>query len=167
MVHRHMGSRAYIGIGSNLGQRIYALGYAVQRLRALGEAVDCSPVYETVPVGYADQPDFLNMVVGITTQQTPFALLDGLQRIELEYGRQRLFQNGPRTLDLDVLLFDDCHLHVDRLQIPHPRMLERGFVMIPLAHLAPNLVLSGGRRVKEIADNFRAEGDIRHVGCFW
>jgi 2-amino-4-hydroxy-6-hydroxymethyldihydropteridine diphosphokinase len=133
---------AYIGMGANLPSRVgppeATLAAAVSRLESLGRVVARSSLYSTEPVGFADQPHFLNAVVMLETDLDPHALLEGLLRIELEFGRDRSagHRNGPRTLDLDILVFGDLTLSEPGLELPHPRMLERGFVMIPLAELA-------------------------------
>lgn len=157
---------AYIGVGANLGRRIDALHHAVEHLGWLGP-VACSDVYETAPVGYQDQPDFLNMVVSLCTDYQPLALLDVLLGIEAQYGRERSVRFGPRSLDLDILLYDNRYVCYRNLQIPHPRMWERGFVVVPLANLAPSYRAPGGLSVAELAARFRNKGDIRHVGRFW
>jgi 2-amino-4-hydroxy-6-hydroxymethyldihydropteridine diphosphokinase len=133
---------AYIGMGANLpsraGQPEATLAAAASRLESLGRIAARSSLYSTEPVGFADQPDFLNAVVILETDLDPHALLEGLLRIELEFGRDRSAgnRNGPRTLDLDILVFGDLTLSEPGLELPHPRMLERGFVMVPLAELA-------------------------------
>lgn len=158
--------QAYIGIGTNIGERIHALTYAREGLLKLG-AVRCSAVYETAPVGYTDQRDFLNMVACVTTDLKPLPLLEYLLRLEAEYGRQRIIRYGPRTLDLDILLYDHDYVCFQSLQIPHPRMWNRGFVMVPLADLDPERRVPGGQSVQQVAQVFREKGDIRYVGRFW
>ena len=133
---------AYIGMGANLPSRAgppeATLAAAGLRLESLGRVAARSSLYSTEPVGFADQPHFLNAVVMLETDLDPHALLEGLLRIELEFGRDRSAgnRNGPRTLDLDILVFGDLTVSEPGLELPHPRMLERGFVMIPLAELA-------------------------------
>jgi 2-amino-4-hydroxy-6-hydroxymethyldihydropteridine diphosphokinase len=133
---------AYIGMGANLPSRAgppeATLAAAASRLESLGRVVARSSLYSTQPVGFADQPRFLNAVVVLETGLDPHALLEGLLRIEHEFGRDRSagIPNGPRTLDLDILVFGDLTVSEPGLELPHPRMLERGFVMIPLAELA-------------------------------
>jgi 2-amino-4-hydroxy-6-hydroxymethyldihydropteridine diphosphokinase len=129
-------------MGANLPSRVgppeATLAAAASRLESLGRVVARSSLYSTEPVGFADQPHFLNAVVILETDLDPHALLEGLLRIELEFGRDRSAanRNGPRTLDLDILVFGDLAVSEPGLELPHPRMLERGFVMIPLAELA-------------------------------
>lgn len=99
------------------------------------EVMQVSSVYETDPVGYADQPAFLNMTAALSTALEPLELLRLLLKLELELGRVRKFRNGPRVIDLDLLLVDDVSLSLPELELPHPRMLERAFVMVPLSEV--------------------------------
>lgn len=134
---------AYIGLGANLtspaGPPEATLAAAVARLGSLGRVLSCSSLYSTAPVGFADQPRFLNAVVGVETDRSPRELLEALLVIEREFGRDRAagIANGPRTLDLDVLLCGDLVLSEYDLEIPHPRMPERAFVLVPLGEIAP------------------------------
>jgi 2-amino-4-hydroxy-6-hydroxymethyldihydropteridine diphosphokinase len=133
---------AYIGMGSNLATRAgnpeATLVAAAVRLESLGRLVARSSLYSTEPVGFADQPRFLNAVVALETDLDPYALLQGLLGIEQEFGRDRsaVTRNGPRTLDLDILVFGDQKISEPGLEIPHPRMEERAFVLIPLREIA-------------------------------
>ena len=133
---------AYIGMGSNLaspaGDPEATLTAAAGRLKSLGSVAARSSLYSTEPVGFANQPRFLNAVVILETGLTPRDLLQGLLRIEQEFGRDRssAIRNGPRTLDLDILVFGDERISEPGLEIPHPRMLERDFVLVPLVELA-------------------------------
>jgi len=131
--------RAYLGIGSNLGDRLGRLQAAVLGLAAAADVtvVGVSPVYETTPVGGPPQPDYLNAVVGLDTARSPRRLLDLAQRLEAAAGRVRVERWGPRTLDVDVLLVGDQTVHEPDLEVPHPRLRERGFVLAPLADLDP------------------------------
>jgi 2-amino-4-hydroxy-6-hydroxymethyldihydropteridine diphosphokinase len=136
---------AYIGMGSNLaspaGPPETTLAAAADRLQSLGQVKARSSLYSTEPVGYAPQPRFLNTVVALDTSLSAPALLESLMRIEQEFGRDRKssIPNGPRTLDLDILILGDLATHEPGLEIPHPRMAEREFVMIPLAEIASKL----------------------------
>jgi 2-amino-4-hydroxy-6-hydroxymethyldihydropteridine diphosphokinase len=134
--------RAYLAIGSNLGDRLAHLQFAVDELAAApGVQVGAvSRVYETAPVGGPKQDPFLNGVVAVDTDLDPHALLALAQRIEVGAQRVRVERWGPRTLDVDVLLYDDVRLDDPDLTIPHPRMWERGFVLAPLRDVAPGLV---------------------------
>lgn len=135
--------RAYLGLGSNLGDRAALLQGAVNGLAAMGgvTVAAVSPVYETEPVGGPEQPEYLNAVVGIDTDLTPRQLLEVAQRLEREAGRVRDGEErwGPRTLDVDVLLVGDEHVDEPDLVVPHPRLYERAFVMVPLSDLEPML----------------------------
>ncbi len=133
--------RAYLGIGSNLGDRAARLQEAVDGLAAADGVTiaDVSPVYETDPVGGPEQPQYLNAVVAVDTDRTPRELLEIAQRLEDEAERVRGERWGPRTLDVDVLLVGDEEVAEPDLVVPHPRMYERAFVMVPLADLDPML----------------------------
>jgi 2-amino-4-hydroxy-6-hydroxymethyldihydropteridine diphosphokinase len=130
---------AYIALGANLGDRDATLRKAVRRLASLGEVVAVSSLYETDPVGYADQPQFLNAVLRIETDLSPNELMRALLTVEQEMGRLRTFRNAPRPLDLDLLMVDDVVVESPELTLPHPRLHERAFVLIPLAEIAPSL----------------------------
>ena len=131
--------RAYLGIGSNLGERLGYLQLAVDQLAATEgvTVVGVSPVYETAPVGGPEQPDYLNAVVAVDTTLTAHQLLTLAQSIEVEAARVRTVHWGPRTLDVDVLLVGDERIDAPDLVVPHPRMTERAFVVVPLADLDP------------------------------
>ncbi len=131
--------RAYLGIGTNLGDRLAYLQLAVDALIAADgvRVVAVSPVYETAPVGGPEQPDYLNAVVALDTASTPRALLDLAHAIESAADRVRTVRWGPRTLDVDVLLVGDEQVDEPDLVVPHPRMEERAFVVVPLADLDP------------------------------
>ena len=132
-------ARAYIGLGSNLGDREGRLRAALQALRDAGVAVlRTSRLVETVPVGKTDQPNFLNAAAEIRTDLSARDLLDLLLRIETSLGRVRAERWGPRTLDLDLLLYDGEVIREEGLEVPHPRMHERRFVLEPLAEIAPD-----------------------------
>ncbi len=133
----------YIGLGANLpssaGPREATLIAAAQRLVSLGRVAARSSLYSTAPVGFADQPRFLNAVIALETEMTPRGLLEELLAIEREFGRDRAasIPNGPRTLDLDILLFGDLMVNEPGLEIPHSRLAERAFVLVPLSEIAP------------------------------
>jgi 2-amino-4-hydroxy-6-hydroxymethyldihydropteridine diphosphokinase len=134
--------RAYLGLGSNLGDRAAMLQLAVDDLAAADgiRVVAVSGVYETAPVGGPEQDDFLNAVVAIETGLSARALLAVAQGIEAHAGRVRTVRWGPRSLDVDVLLVGDEQVDEPDLQVPHPRLYERGFVLAPLRDVAPDLV---------------------------
>lgn len=130
----------YLGLGSNLGDRRGKLAEALQRLRDVIDIQNISSVYETEPVGYLDQPRFLNIACCGNTWLSPEELLHFIKNIEITVGRQPSFRNGPRAIDIDILLYDDLQIVEDHLIIPHPRMTERAFVLAPLAEIAPTVV---------------------------
>lgn len=138
-------STAYLGLGGNLGDRVQNLREALRRLAAApGLLIGAtSSVYETKPVGVAGQPDFLNMVVRVETTLAPRELLSLCLRIETELGRVRRDHWGPRTIDLDVLWYDGRTWCDSELVLPHPRLKERAFVLVPLAEIAPRIALDG------------------------
>ncbi|MEK6398739.1 MAG: 2-amino-4-hydroxy-6-hydroxymethyldihydropteridine diphosphokinase [Terriglobus sp.] len=133
---------AAIALGSNLGDRESTLSHAAESLARLGRVVAVSPWLQTAPVGYANQPDFLNGAVVLETQQPPDELLQALLQIERNHGRDRShgIEKGPRTLDLDLLLYDDLVIITPELTVPHPEMHTRRFVLEPLAAIAPDMV---------------------------
>ncbi|GAB4482128.1 MAG: 2-amino-4-hydroxy-6-hydroxymethyldihydropteridine diphosphokinase [Anaerolineales bacterium] len=130
----------YLALGSNLGDRLANLRAALAALPPAARVLDTSHIYETAPWGYAEQPNFFNMAARLETELSPQALLDFLKGLESRLGRIPNFQNGPRLIDLDLLFYDDLVLNTPPLVIPHPRLHERAFVLIPLADLAPDLV---------------------------
>ena len=131
---------AYLALGTNLGDRSANLRAALEALAARLTLAARSRVYETPPWGYADQPAFFNMVIAARTDLPPLALLDMLKSLETALGRRPSFRYGPRQIDLDILFYDDLVLDLPRLTIPHPRLHERAFVLVPLAEIAPDLV---------------------------
>jgi 2-amino-4-hydroxy-6-hydroxymethyldihydropteridine diphosphokinase len=154
--------RVYIGMGSNLaseaGDPEATLAAAARRLESLGRIVARSSLYSTEPVGFAEQPRFLNAVVAVETELDPYTLLDGLLRIEREFGRDRSsgIRNGPRTLDLDILVFGDQRIAEPELEIPHPRISERDFVLVPLVELASRDQTTGiPESVSQLVQAFR------------
>lgn len=129
----------YISLGTNLGQRESNLQAALKAFSPGIQTLKQSPLYQTKPWGYADQPDFLNQVVKAQTKLSPLELLDYLKEIEERVGRTPTFRYGPRIVDLDILFYDDLIFENERLIIPHPRLAERAFVLVPLSKIAPNL----------------------------
>jgi 2-amino-4-hydroxy-6-hydroxymethyldihydropteridine diphosphokinase len=134
-----MSHTVYLSLGSNVGDRAAQIADAIERLRAIGEVAAVSSLYETAPVEVTNQPWFLNAVVRLETRLDPNRLMGLLLDIERAMGRERTRPKGPRSIDLDILLFDDQEFHSDTVDIPHPSMHLRRFVLIPLAELAPNL----------------------------
>jgi 2-amino-4-hydroxy-6-hydroxymethyldihydropteridine diphosphokinase len=134
----------YLSLGSNLGDRAANLHAAITALTGTKFRVNkISSIYETEPVDYLDQPWFLNCVVEGETTSPPIELLHALREIEARLGSKKVFAKGPRLLDIDILLYGDQALDTPELQIPHPRMLERKFVLAPLAEIAPELKFPG------------------------
>src|SRR5579864_6860445 len=126
----------FLALGSNQGDRRSNLAAALQRLREVVEIATISSIYETEPVGYLDQPHFFNIVCRGKTKLSPSELLKYAKAIEVGIGRQPSFRNGPRPIDIDIIFYDDLQIKHDDLTIPHPRMAERAFVLVPLAEIA-------------------------------
>ena len=149
-----MKSTAFLSLGCNLGNCRAYLGQAIGLLNAhpLIRVVSASSVYQTEAVGEPPQPDFLNMAVEIMTDLSPHVLLDACRRVEAELGGDdRGVSHGPRTIDVDIVLYEQQEIADADLVIPHPRMLERGFVLLPLVEIAPGWRLPDGRTVAEAA----------------
>ena len=136
--------RAYIGLGANLGDSAATLRRVLAQLQATDgiDAMTASPFYRSAPVDAAG-PDFVNAVAALDTRLPPLALLDALQALENQHGRLRPYKNAPRTLDLDLLTYGDVLLDHERLILPHPRMHQRAFVLLPLHDLAPDMLVNG------------------------
>lgn len=130
----------YLALGSNLGNRLANLKNVISNLTPQMDVEEKSPVYETPPWGHDDQPAFLNQVVKVETYMQPEALLGHLKRLEVVLGRKPTFQNGPRVIDLDILFYDDLVLDSPPLVVPHPRLHQRAFVLVPLNDIASDLV---------------------------
>ena len=151
----------YIGIGSNLAEPLTPVRHAITALKAIPAStlLAVSPWYGSHPVGGpAGQPDYINGVACLQTRLAPHALLDALQTIEQQQSRERHTRWGARTLDLDLLLYDDQLIHDERLTVPHPRMAERAFVLAPLADIAPQLVLPNGCSVTSLLSQLSTTG---------
>jgi 2-amino-4-hydroxy-6-hydroxymethyldihydropteridine diphosphokinase len=141
----------YLALGTNLGNRLVNLRTAVAALTPAVTVLAESPVYETPPWGVIDQPDFLNMVLNGKTHLAPPALLAHLKHLETQLGRAPSIRYGPRLIDVDILFYDDLVLNTSELTIPHPRLHERAFVLVPLADLAPDFVHPAfGKPVREL-----------------
>lgn len=141
----------YIALGSNIGNRLNSLRAAINNLPPQVEVKAKSPVYETEPWGYSEQDAFLNMVVKGETYLEARHLVKHFQRLEVALGRTPTFQNGPRVIDIDILFYDDLIVDTPLIQIPHPRVHERAFVLVPLHDIAPDLLHPvSGRSVGEL-----------------
>ena len=135
-----MDHTVYLALGSNLDNRLANLKRAVAALPPQMEVKAKSQVYETPPWGYDDQPRFLNQAIRVNTYLEPGPLLKHIKRLEVTLGRKVSFRNGPRLMDIDILFYDDLVLETASLVIPHPRLHERGFVLLPLMDIAPDLL---------------------------
>jgi 2-amino-4-hydroxy-6-hydroxymethyldihydropteridine diphosphokinase len=149
-MREHLPYRAFVGLGSNLGDRVGYLSLARQGLEEHPLIVikRASSIYESEPVGYLEQDWFLNQVVEIATGLQPSELLAVMQGIENRLGRERKIRWGPRVIDLDLLLFEDLVISTPELTVPHPRMYERSFVLIPLCEIAPDLLHPDGMNTR-------------------
>ncbi|MBM4450940.1 MAG: 2-amino-4-hydroxy-6-hydroxymethyldihydropteridine diphosphokinase, partial [Chloroflexi bacterium] len=134
---------AYLALGSNLGNRQENLSEAFELMSGQMVVQEVSSIYETEPVGYEQQPFFLNVVCRVSTGLSPEKLLRLATEIEKKLGRKSSFRNAPRTIDIDILFYDGLVMEGQELTIPHPRLTERAFVLVPLAEIAPELVHPG------------------------
>lgn len=160
-----MSETAYLGLGSNLGDRLATLATAADLLAAEPgiTLTGCSRIWETDPVGGPPQPDFLNLVLRAQVELAPMDLLAACRRVEAALGRVRDARWGPRTIDVDVLLIDALTVDDAELTVPHPRMHERAFVLLPLLDLDPDPVLPDGRHVVDLPLAPDAVGGVRPV----
>jgi len=160
-----MNHLVFIALGTNMGDRKTNLQAAITAMRAAVTVLDRSPVYETPPWGYEQQPEFLNQVIKVHTELDPLNLLTFLKSIESQMGRQKTIRYGPRLIDLDILLYDELILNNPNLVVPHPRLAERAFVLVPLADLAPDLchpVL--GQTIQALKEHVDTSGIIPYKG---
>lgn len=158
-------NNAFIALGSNLNNPVNQLQAAFLALNSINKTTVLmqSSLYRTAPVGYtanqlAQIPDFINAVAKVSTHLTPLVLLDAILSIENSFGRVRPFANAPRILDLDLLLYDNEELQTERLTLPHPRMFERGFVLLPLVEIAPDLIIKNHGKVADLAQKCAHQG---------
>ncbi len=155
-------AKVFLSLGSNQGDRSANLAEAIRLLRTEVTVAAVSPVYETEPVGYLDQPWFLNLVCEIVTDKTPRQMLTLAGKVEQALGRVREIRYGPRTVDVDILLYDDLVLDEPDLQIPHPRMIERAFVLIPLAEIAGDFIHPGTKTsISTLKDMMTDKSQVR------
>lgn len=154
----------YIGLGSNLENPLQQIKTAINDLQALSgiRVISVSSLYQSPPMGPADQPDYINAVLSLETALEPHQLLDALQSVEQLHGRVRKRHWGERTLDLDILLYGDKLVDDERLTIPHPGMHERAFVLYPLAEIAPDIEIPGIGSLQEILPSC-PQGDLQQV----
>jgi len=154
----------YLALGTNLGDRPANLKQAIAALTPQMEVKAKSQVYETPPWGFEDQPKFLNQVIKANTYLDPEPLLKHLKRLEVALGRKESFPNGPRLIDMDILFYDDLVMEKPSLVLPHPRLHERGFVLLPLLEIAPNLVHPVHKKsVREMAEMCNMTGIEKFV----
>lgn len=154
-----MSRTAYLALGANIGDREASLREAVRRLRESGcKVTAASSLYLTRPVGVLDQPDFLNAVIRVQTTLTPHGLLKLCVSIEETLGRERTIRWGPRVIDIDILIYEGIALDDPELVLPHPRMIERAFVLVPLAEIAPELEVAEGLSARQAADRVDRSG---------
>jgi 2-amino-4-hydroxy-6-hydroxymethyldihydropteridine diphosphokinase len=159
-----MRAHAFIGIGANLADPENNVRRAIDCLVSMTDTrlVATSSLYRTAPVGYLDQPDFVNAVAKLETALEPGALLRHLLAIERQFGRERLGRNAPRTLDLDLLLYGEQSICSDQLTVPHPRMSERAFVLVPLAEIAPDVAIGALGTAAQLLRGVSTEG-VRRI----
>lgn len=155
-----MNHRAFVALGSNLENPQQQVLRALAELDSLPQTrvIAKSALYRTAPVGYDNQPDFINAAAEVSTTLEPVALLRALLALETAHGRERPFPNAPRVLDLDLLLYDDLELHDPELTLPHPRLHERGFVLFPLADIAADVNVPGQGRVCDLLRSLPDQG---------
>ena len=155
----------YLGLGANMGDRQANLERAVELLGERLRIEKVSSVYETEPVGYEEQPSFLNAVCRVETDIGPLQLLSLVKGIEASMGRVPNFSNGPRPIDIDIILYDDLVMVDPELTIPHPRMAERAFVLVPLMEIAPDLIHPfSGESVKDMAAKVGGVDGVKKTG---
>ena len=156
-----MNAKVYIGLGSNIGDKEANLVRALFLIKAIKgvKITRQSSLYLSAPWGKTDQDDFLNQVVEIETNLTPIDLLHELQEIEIKLGRQKQVHWGPRNIDLDILLFGRENINLEELQVPHPYLMQRLFVLIPLAEIDPELIFPDGSKISEVLNRVIKSAD--------
>ena len=162
-------SRAFVALGSNMnGDLDSPASQVIRGFQSIDnlpktKLINRSSLYQSAPVGYTPEqlktvPDFINAVAEINTELSPLELLDALLNIEHQTGRERPFANAPRALDCDLLLFDDVQMHTQKLTLPHPRMFERAFVLLPLSEISPNLTIRNHGSIVKLALTLANQG---------
>jgi len=157
----------YIGLGSNLKQPCHQIQQALKALATLPQTqlLTHSPYYQSAPLGFSEQPDYINGVAQLSTTLSPLALLEWLQYLELNQGRVRTAHRwGPRTLDLDLLLYGTQTIKSKRLTLPHPGLYQRAFVLYPLYDCAPELILPDGQLLAEVIQHIPTTG-LKRINC--
>ena len=160
---------AYLSLGSNLGERRHNLSEAIRRLDSIGRVLAVSSFYETEPVELTDQPSFLNCVVALEAEIEPEQLMRALLHLEQEMGRKRIEKKGPRSIDIDILLFGDTVIDTPELTVPHPAMAKRRFVLKPLAEIAPDVQIPTSKKtvreaLAELPEGQRVEKAWPRIG---
>jgi 2-amino-4-hydroxy-6-hydroxymethyldihydropteridine diphosphokinase len=160
-----MMNKVYIGLGSNLGYKVENLARARLLIEAIKDVqiIRASSLYQTAPWGKTDQEDFINQVIEIETELLPLDLLHKLQDIEIKLGRQRDVRWGPRSIDLDVLLYGRETIDLEELKVPHPYLLQRLFVLIPLQEIAPELEFPNGSKIMEVLNRLTDSADVSDI----
>jgi len=156
-----MKNRAFLSLGSNIGKREDSLYKAIKQLEDTGHiaVLNYSSIYETDPVGYTEQNTFLNLVIEIVTDYLPTELLDTCLGIEKRMGRKRVIRWGPRNIDIDILLFNNQRIETEKLQIPHPRMKNRAFVLVPFKEIASEIMVPGiNQTINELVERISTKG---------
>lgn len=157
-----------MALGANIGDKEKAMRQAVQLLQGGGcELTAVSSLYATKPVGYTDQPDFLNAVIAVETDMSPYELLALCNSVERTLGRERTIRWGPRVIDIDILLYEDVEISETKLTLPHPSMLQRAFVLVPLAEIAPDVYVADGLSAEDAAGLLPFEGVTLYQGPGW
>lgn len=152
-----MRNKIFLGLGSNVGDTKKNMDTALNLLQEKVNILNKSSHYKTEPIGYKDQDWFLNMVIEGETDLSPESLLDFTQSIETKMKRIKTIVNGPRIIDIDILLFNNISIETERLTIPHPRMIERAFVLLPLSEISPNIIIKD-QSIKDLLSNIEEQG---------
>ena len=159
-----MAAKVYLGLGSNMGDRLQNIKQAVKMISGFATIEKLSSIYETEPVGFKEQPDFFNAACRISTELSPHDLLNNLKKIEAASGRKTSFPNAPRPIDIDILFYDNEIITTADLIIPHPPVPDRAFVLVPLAEIEPDLVHPQSRKtVRELLGELGNISGIRKV----